>query len=197
MLKAHEFLEKKLNVPITELRWPGHWLSRGWKEAVDSHAVREDYINHFGYAIPTKRALDTIALHSPILEIGAGAGYWAYELRRLGATVVATDSYHKEWAHRWINAPKLDAVAAVRLYPRHTLLIVWPDHSTAWPAAALAEHTGDHVFYVGEGPEGCTGDDRFHDLLRERFDRKETIAIPQFYGMHDRLYHYTRKQGVK
>lgn len=37
---------------------------------------------HFGFAVPNRRALETIAHNSPILEIGAGSGYWSWELQQ-------------------------------------------------------------------------------------------------------------------
>lgn len=55
------------------------------------HLDRFAFIRKYGYAIPNDAALDEIAKHSPILEVGAGNGYWAYELTKRGVDVVATD----------------------------------------------------------------------------------------------------------
>jgi hypothetical protein len=57
---------------------------------------------------------------------------------------------------------------------------------------ALAAFRGEYVAYVGEGDGGCTADDRFHRVLAERWSEVETVPIPQWYGLHDRLEIYRR-----
>ena len=49
----------------------------------------------FSYAIPTEEVLRVLCLpvFSPIVEIGAGTGYWAYLLRRRHVKIHAYDTY--------------------------------------------------------------------------------------------------------
>ena len=69
---------------------------------------------------------------------------------------------------------------------------VWPCYSLDWAAWTLALYPGDIVLYVGEW-RACTADDTFHDLLDEHFEEAACVDIPQWFGLHDRLYVYKRK----
>jgi hypothetical protein len=144
--------------------------------------------------------VELVKSFSPILEVGAGSGYWAHELQLAGAIVKATDpgagSYRSfgYWKKLWAEVERLDAVEAVSQYPDWTLLTVWPDLAPpTWPLEMLHEYAGPTVLYVGEGHGGCTGSDEFHELLEEKFDLVSEINIPQFDGIHDRLFVYQRK----
>ncbi len=180
----------------------------GYTLNLNLHAfmVRDQYIEKFGFAIPNKTALSTIAAQSPILEVGAGSGYWAHELQKLGADIIATDSgtgrYRmngkaRKWVSAWCPVIKLDAVKAIHTYPDRALLTVWPDYHCDWPVKALTAFHGNKVFYVGEGYSGCTGNDAFHQYLDNHFELTSEVSIPQFPGMHDRLFCYQRKKEEK
>lgn len=69
-------------------------------ESLDQHAIerllerataRPIGVARYSYAIPDLTALNILAEHGPILEIGAGTGYWAYLLRQRGVDVAAFD----------------------------------------------------------------------------------------------------------
>merc|ERR1719359_185892 len=45
----------------------------------------------YAYSVPTERALATLAKHAPLLEVGAGTGYWAHLLEAQGVEIVAAD----------------------------------------------------------------------------------------------------------
>ena len=169
---------------------------------IEYFKVRDQYLKKYGFAIPNEHALKTIAAASPILEIGAGSGYWAHELRNAGADVVATDpatgkyTIHKNgfWEFRWEAVERLPANEAINIYSNRVLLTVWPDYDCEWPLKALEVYSGKNVFYIGEGDGGCTGNDAFHNYLSEHFGLVDEIGIPQFPGIHDRLFWYQRKR---
>lgn len=170
-----------------------HWPEDFTKDV----RVRGEFIQTFGFAILTKKAIEAMSPHAPLLELGAGSGYWSYELRRHGVDVIATDPATEEfghfeqdpkrWTKHWTDVEKLDAVEAIARYPGFNLLIVWPSLSDPWAANALEAFSGDTVIYVGEGKGGCTADDDFHEILDVRFPNQETIDIPVFFGIHDSL----------
>lgn len=54
-------------------------------------AYRLQLAERYAYVLPEPPLLEVIQRHSPIVEIGAGTGYWAYMLRLAGADVVAYD----------------------------------------------------------------------------------------------------------
>lgn len=154
--------------------------------------IRDDFIARFGFAILTPEAIRVIRRYNPLLEVGSGSGYWAYELRRHGLDVVATDPgtgrYHRVPGGRWkpwTDIEPVDAAEAIRRHPDRALLVVWPDFD-AWAGEALARYTGSTLLYVGEW-RGCTADDRFHELLERDFEEEAVVALPVFAGIHDRL----------
>jgi hypothetical protein len=161
---------------------------------------REKLTRIFGFAIPTMEVLHRIKSFSPILEVGAGTGYWSYELRELGTEVIATDLNVKEKRYRfnnqWTDIEEMDAVTAIKKYPNHTLLMVWPCYDKDWAAQALKTYQGNTMIYVGEGHGGCTANDQFYRMLDEFWD-VEYIEIPQWEHIRDVVYFATRKQKGK
>lgn len=65
--------------------WPAHAALRAWREA-----GRECHF--YAYAPPTAAALAALAARAPLVEVGAGTGYWARCLRGAGAAVAAYDA---------------------------------------------------------------------------------------------------------
>ena len=45
----------------------------------------------FAFGVPSEEICEAIAAHTPIVELGAGTGYWAAMLARRGADVPAFD----------------------------------------------------------------------------------------------------------
>lgn len=161
-------------------------------------SLREEFIRLYGFAILDRDTIDALVDFAPLLEVGAGSGYWTYELRKAGVDVIATDVEPGEdnrykFAQAWTAVQKLDAVAAAKRYRRRTLLTVWPDYREQWSADALKAYKGKRVIYVGEGDGGCTACDEFHEHLYEHFESVYEAALYQFSGIHDRLEVWERK----
>ena len=139
----------------------------------------------------TPEAIEIIRRYSPLLEVGAGTGYWASELARAGADIIATDPGHSAGFFR--RSPrygqeilKLEARDAIRLHPERNLLMCWP-HTGGWTWEAARDFRGQRLIYVGEGRMGCTGGSFLFDILRERYEIEGELEIPTFRTIHDRL----------
>jgi hypothetical protein len=181
---------------------------------VTRHGVKLTY----SWAIPNDAALQAIADRGPIVEIGAGGGYWAGLLRARGVDVVAYDPEVEggDWhdGTRWSEVLTGDHTVAAQ-HPDRTLLLVWPSYDLAWTDQVLDAYAGSTVIYVGEGAGGCTGTSRMHTLLgadsycwhtstedepcgctseRARFQVTAEVDIPQWAGLHDRLTVHDRIQ---
>jgi hypothetical protein len=140
---------------------------------------RNRLIARYGFAVPSEEALAAIGRCSPrgVLEIGAGAGYWAYLLQQRGVDVVAFDIHPAPAAqNRWFAGTRpwhpvhRGDHAVVGAHLERTLLVVWPTKNEIWAASAVERYHdagGECLVYVGEGPGGRTGDDVFHALLGE------------------------------
>jgi hypothetical protein len=152
-------------------------------------SLRQELIKTHSFAILTSATIEALKPYGPMLEIGSGAGYWAMELRKAGIDVLATDKEpgcdHYFKGKLWIDDMlQVDAVTAVREYPRRTLLTVWPSYQETWAAQALKVFQGEYVIYVGESAGGCTADESFHEVFATLEEDKE-IDIPQWPGIHD------------
>jgi hypothetical protein len=170
-----------------------------WQYEMSLHSARRDLCQRFSWAVPSPCVIARLAEFGPILEVGAGLGYWAKCIRDAGGDIVPTDrqgwprieenSWHKE-AERHTDVLVFDAVEAVRQFsdkPR-ALMLVWPPYSSDMAEEATMAYLrlgGQTVIYVGE-QYGCTATDRYERLLHLVFDEScEEHAIPQWGGIHD------------
>jgi hypothetical protein len=169
-------------------------------------ARRRELASAFSWAIPSPGALSVIAEYSPLVECGAGTGYWAALLRGRGADVVAYDiappasgsanDFHRR-RRPWTPMLASASAAAVAASPGRALLLCWPprDDSASYAVLrALRADTGlaDTVLYVGEGPGGATGSERFHQELALNWTPAEQVGLPRWPGLRDKLTVYRR-----
>ena len=155
----------------------------------------------FSYAIPNEEALGEIGKHGPVVEIGAGKGYWASLLRERGTKVAAFDKFPVEAGrNEWVNAGDLPFTAVekgssemVRKFPDHNLLLVWPPPGEPMALQALNQYKGKTVFYVGEYHAPYIGNTAFLERLNDRFKVVKAIELPNFPGYDDMLHVYERK----
>lgn len=174
------------------------WLQVG--PAALRVAERYRICGQYSWAIPTEDALTVIAALGPVVEVGAGTGYWAMLLRERGMDVVAYDQHPPAVGaqdnHWHQNVPTWTAVLAgpaevAADHPDRTLLLCWPPMGYM-AGRALAAYTGGTVVYVGEPAGNCTaGDDFFARLAREWLAVGE-VKIWRWYGCTDRVTVYTR-----
>lgn len=193
------------NEPTLYERFAKAMKSKYGTLGMGSHLAREVGIKEFGFAIPTWETVQGLKKYGPILEVGSGLGYWAYELRRAGVDVVATDKVHPRrstyhWGEKhhhntrwWVQVQEMPAETAVAKYPNHTLMFVWPCYGDPWAAKALERFRGTYVIYVGEGYGGCTADARFHQLLQDNYDVVDSSEMIRWGGLHDGCTVYKRK----
>lgn len=124
-------------------------------------AKEETYLHglavRFAYVLPQPHLLEVIARHSPLVELGAGTGYWAYLLRSMGVDIVAYDIAPLGGGHSNRYHPDVRPWAEV-LYgnvwvlSRHaerSLFLCWPPRfSNLWES--LRFYKGDCVLYIGD-----------------------------------------------
>jgi hypothetical protein len=182
--------------------FPASYENWDWEAdpMIRNYRTREKFINRYGFAVLYRAAIEAMRPYAPLLEIGAGSGYWTYELRKYGVDCIATDTMDgqygffeengevtsRRWTHHYTHIEILNSVEAVRKYPNRNILTVWPDYGAPWAADALDIFTGQVVIYMGEGHGNATADDRFHELLDERFGDQGAIPMPHFEYSYDR-----------
>lgn len=160
---------------------------------------RDEGIKKYAYAILTEEAIEKLRLYAPILEVGAGTGYWAYEFQKRGIDYIATDpdpcgSQYFKGSEQWAPIEGLSGVEAVTKYPDRTMLTCWPSYSDSWAYEAALAYSGNTLIYVGESDGGCTADDNFHAELNKNWKLDQGIGIPQWWGIHDNIFVYKRKK---
>lgn len=164
-----------------------------------TYEARRELVKRYAWAIPTARVIRQLARFSPIVEVGAGTGYWAWMLKQAGAHVLPYDLPTPEpcqvSSQRWTE---LLVGTGQEVADRHsdcTLFICWPTYDDPWSGEALATYRGSRVVYVGEGSGGCTGDKVFHEMLDTQWEERIRLDIPQWEGIHDAVWVYRRKRG--
>lgn len=166
-----------------------------------NYANRCHGIQTWGFAVPNSEAIHAIAHLGTIVEMGAGTGYWAKLLSEEGAQVEAYDkappgegsrnTYRFKHSPRHFDVREGDESLLPSL-KADVLLLVWPCYDTPFAYRCLRRFTGKYVAYVGEGPGGCTADDRFHERLRARWTSIVDVRIPNWDGIHDYLEVFQR-----
>lgn len=176
-----------------------HLFGTAFKSGMLLSIARQRYVYKYAWAIPCKRALEVIAQYSPIVEIGAGSGYWASLLKEMGADVVAYDvsttkqykgSYNHFYKHYF--EVKEGSESAVKDHADRALFLCWPPYNDKMAVNTLKQYRGETVLYVGEGKGGCTASDSFFNLLTKNFSEEESVEIPVWFGIHDRLFVFKR-----
>jgi len=170
--------------------------------ALDLPERRRELASLFCWGVPNERALQIIAGHAPLIECGAGMGYWSALLRMRGVDVLAYDSappdagasnqYHRARAKPWTAVERGDSVAIARAHRERTLFLCWPPFDDdAASYAVLRAYRGETLIYIGEG-EGATGSVRFHRELAVNWTLVEECALPNWPRLRDTLMVYRR-----
>lgn len=164
---------------------------------------RNKLVQKYSFAIPNQDAIRTLVELSPIVEIGAGSGYWAHLISEMGGVVKAFDrvgiGYKPiegvpniwQWKKQWFPVI-MSTETRVRFHPNHTLFLCWP-YMCPMAYNALRLYQGQAVVYVGEPKDGNCAETDFFELLEKDWEKVKTVNIPQWYGMNDVMFVYKRK----
>lgn len=197
-----------------EHKWEpdGNSIFADGKLLFDRHILCGEY----AWAIPDPDSLDFVAQHlqARAVEIGAGTGYFAWQLSQLGVDILAYDlfppqhtgenHYHSprtsdertligETRHVFYDVRSGNHLIATK-HPERTLFLCWPPYNDDMAFLTLQAYTGKRVVYIGEGDGGCTGDDDFHALLAHEWEEIADHKPVQWWGIHDYITVYERQE---
>jgi hypothetical protein len=182
----------------------GEWrLTPGLAELLDLSERRRELASLFSWAIPTDEAIDALARYAPLIECGAGMGYWMALLRARGVDVIGCDlappgrkarnEYHRRGRRPWTAVQRGSSAETARRHSDRSLVLCWPPcDDDAASYAVLRAYRGDVVIYVGEPGEGATGSVRFHRELRLNWTPVEELDLPHWPRLRDRVMVYRR-----
>jgi hypothetical protein len=155
------------------------------------------FSKYFSFAIPNEDALETISKYSPIVEIGAGNGYWARLLQERGCSTLPFDAFTKNNPYGqikpWTTVYQGTEDVLTKFTRKVNLLLCWPPYDEPMATNCLKHFRGEYVLYIGEGWYGCTADNAFHTELNN-WDQVDEVSIPRWAGMHDWLTVYRRRR---
>jgi len=174
--------------------------------AYEQMKERENFCRRFAWAIPDPESLVFVAkyLGPYAVEMGAGNGYWAWLLRQLGTHVEAYDKYppdnpeeHKNdyflFMERTWHPVREAGPEILRFHAHHSLFLCWPPFRDSMAFDCLQAYRGERLVYIGEEEEGCTANNKFFSLLYREWEEVANHAIAQWYGVHDCIQVFDRK----
>jgi hypothetical protein len=165
----------------------------------DYGEFRFEMTKMYSWAIPNDEALKTIEVYQPIVEIGAGSGYWAFLLRSYRrAEIVAYDGFSSKFGYKqedtWTKVERGGPEVLQEYGPGWNLFLCWPPYDDPFADECLQAFNGNFVIYIGEDPSGCTGDKDFHIRLAKEFRIIKTVEIPSYQGIYDALRVFMRRK---
>jgi len=178
-----------------------HLMAAKPSPLLDVAERRRELASLFSWAIPTDTALELLSKHAPLVECGAGMGYWLALLRARGVDAIGYDrsrpgrrnAYHRGARRPWTAIQHQSSVKAARRHADRTLLLCWPPYDDdAASYEALRAYRGDVVIHVGERDEGATGSVRFHRELALNWTLVEEFELPHWPRLQDRVMVYRR-----
>jgi hypothetical protein len=117
-----------------------------------------DLAQRYAHVVPDDRSLAVLASLGPLVELGAGTGYWAYRLRALSVDVIAIDQMPPggERRNRYHDAspPWTEVIAGDQTvlteYSERSLLLCWPPLFSSL-GDCLTYYSGTTVALIGDG----------------------------------------------
>ncbi|CAI5716986.1 unnamed protein product [Peronospora destructor] len=181
--KGSEAKEALLSA-LTEM--PSYPLLTEWR-----NTCRDWCCHLYAYATPTKEALDVMAKYTPIVEVGAGTGYWSSLLQRADVNFVAYDkappsvegakgnAYHSRVPPFCSVACGGPEVLSQQNMAKRALFLCYPPPGDVMAFRCVQLFQGDVILHVGEW-QGDTGDSRFESELQRRFELEKEITLPNW-----------------
>lgn len=215
---THHYENPGIELYCEQLEWGGS----GWKPVSDTSVLQENVPEY----MPTDEAIETIAEYGPVLEVGAGSGYWSYVLSEAGVDVIATDLSPPDVVVDDLPAGYYDAVgtdefqfisversesesyqrmwdtvhiadhSCVQSYSSHSILFCHPE-GFEWTEEVLDMcHFGQELVLVAEWYPGADATPMFFKRLAENWELVETFPVYDWASMHVGGY-VLRKVGEK
>jgi hypothetical protein len=169
--------------------------------AVDAEDALLRLAQRYAYVFPSDSALAMLAGLGPLVEIGAGTGYWAHRLRVLGVDLVAFDQaplsgersnrYHPP-TRPWTHVEQGDQ-SVLPGYADRGLFLCWPPLFSSL-GDCLTYYRGDTVAYIGDGGYRTARLDHLHETFT-RIASARVRALDPYPGIPAQLTIWKRTPG--
>lgn len=150
--------------------------------------LRSKAIKEFGFAIPCRELLDVLKQHQPIIEIGAGSGYFTTLMRKHGVEVLGTDpgigSFGFSFGCHDNQQLVMQGKTAIRRYRGRTVFCSWPTLDHTWFRQAMrAMRIGQKLIVIEE--DSCAEQSTW-DYREATFKPLADVPLPAWNHMNDR-----------
>ncbi|WP_054812815.1 hypothetical protein [Nocardia arizonensis] len=159
-----------------------------------SEPLRDLLVRTYSPAIPSPADmawLRTTLAGRGVIEVGAGAGYWAWQLRQIGVDVVAVDDKSRRCEYQWTEVRFGNGADACEHADR-ALVLIGPPRGSHTAQTALDFYDGDLLIFAGD--ESTAAGRIFHESLATGW--REIGAAPHhpnFAGIPCRLRAFGRR----
>jgi len=104
----------------------------------------------YSWAIPDTRCLNILSTYSPLIEIGAGKGYWCSLLRSMNVDIVAYDN-DKDNTDTFTTVLLGDEkVLKQKSNKQRNLFLCYPDENYELALKCMQYYDGEYIIHVGE-----------------------------------------------
>ena len=76
MTDLEVFLKSKKFIATVRGEWPEA------QKYINQFSIREEVVKKYSFAILTEGMIEKLKKYQPILEVGAGLGYWTYKFQK-------------------------------------------------------------------------------------------------------------------
>ena len=151
------------------------------------YMLRDQWVQHYGFAIPCAELLDVLAKAQHVVEVGAGTGYMTRLMRHRGISVTGSDPGHGQHGFEVGRYDEeqlsLPAKTMVRMSSTSTVFCSWPTLKAMWFFQMLkAMRIGQRLVVIRES---ACAEETAWEYLDACFDETSTIDIPTFEHMND------------
>lgn len=174
------------------------WGETGW-EPIDETAPLQTYPEY----VPTDHAIQTLVDLGPLVEVGAGDGYWAHVVNENGGDCIPTDicpldhdaetfpstvqSASDDWEPTvWADVQAVDGVEAVRAYPDRAVMMCHPSGADRWSERVLDAVSDQPFVFIGEWFPGTDATPWFFKRLAENWGLVDDFPV---YGWESSAEH--------
>lgn len=136
---------------------------------------------------------------TPVIEVGAGAGYWSSLLKARSVDVIATDlqqikSNGFTIGSGFTHVRQQDAVQAASENSDRALMLVWPPPASSMADSSLEAYEGDLLVYVGDPLGGMCADPGFFSQLSRNWRLTSVCPLHlRWLGYQDEIQIYQRR----
>ncbi|TNF26595.1 MAG: hypothetical protein EP319_13450 [Deltaproteobacteria bacterium] len=207
------FLEKSLfQNPVDILSvMTGGGTPDAMEKYLDLFNYRLMLTRKYAWAVPDDVAIKLISEFSPLIEVGAGIGYWAKLISEAGGDILAFDT-EDNWqtmkiagdfeaiskktgieidlGHRWFDVQVGDE-NTIKQYPDRTLFLCWPPFQSEMGLNCLKNYSGEYFIFVGEDAR-ASNNESFEAYLSANFNKIIDHPIPKYEGITDSLKIFQR-----